>query len=193
MKRSGGILVVNRPEMLRRASPRTVPRPRSPAVPLAEADVFLRYRGLDGRPWPDLEELPFEIEDGLADIADWPKVSAYLQGLTSRDECDPVVLVPPLVDIDRVQALGWRLAGVDVGYYESEYSHYSVILSEVIFGVIDELRRFAVFLNENLLLSSLADARQLIAERGRLAALGADVEREPPVMEPISVFVRQAT
>jgi hypothetical protein len=193
MMRACGILVVNRPEMWRQASRRAVQRPRSPAVPLTGPEVFVRYRGLDGRPWPDLEQAPFELEDGLADIARWPEVTAYLDGLASRDECDPVVLAHQLVNIDRIQHLGWHLAGVDIGYYESEYSHYSVILNEVIFGAYDELRRFAAVLNEHLLLSSPADARELLAERGRLAAQGADVEHEPPAMAPITVFVRRAS
>lgn len=177
--------------MWRRASQRAVQRPRSPAVPLAEPEVFVRYRGLDGRPWPDLESARFELEDGLADIAEWPAVTAYLDRLPSRDECDPVVLAPQLVNIDRIQYPGWHLAGLDIGYYESECSHYSVILNEVIFGAYDELRRFAGVLNEHLLLSSPADARELLAERSRLAAHGADVEHEPPAMGPITVLVRR--
>lgn len=193
MMRSSGILVVNRFEAMRRASQASgLPR-RMPALPVTRIDVYRGYRGLDGWPWPEVERLPFEIEDGLADIADWSKVKAYLDELVCRDECDSVFLVRRPVDADHVQASGWFFAGIDVGFYESEYSQYSVIFNEVIFGMYDELRRFADRLNEHLLLPSISDAWELIGERSRLQTQGADLEREPPSMEPITVFIRRPT
>jgi hypothetical protein len=193
MMRPSGILVVNRLELMRTASRSSVLPQRAPALSLPPADVFLRYRGLDGAPWPGPEHLPFDTEDGLAGLADWPEVKTYLDGLPCRDECDVVVLACQPTDTDRVPDSEWVSAGIDVGYFESEYSRFSVILNEVIFGAHDELRRFGDRLNEHLLLPSLNDARELLSERGRLRSGGADLEHEPPFMEPITVFIRRST
>jgi hypothetical protein len=85
---------------------------------------------------------------------------------------------------------GWSLAGFDIGYFESEWSHYSAILNEVLFGRYDELRTFAGRLNEHLLVATVELGLALIKERHRLLAMGRDLEQEPPSMEPIVVRVR---
>ena len=93
--------------------------------------------------------------------------------------------------IDEVRRLGWAPAGFDVGYFESEWSHYSTILNEVLLGSKAEFRAFAPRLNGHLLLPELSDAHALIAEHKRLLALGRDVERGPPDFEAIAVHVRE--
>jgi len=191
--RQRGILVVNRMEMMRR-----IPRGAggalvvSPSLELSVEGVFRCYRGFDGVLWPDGDELPFGVEDGLAAIEEWEAVSRYLRGLACRDECDVVLLSRGVFDDGQVRELGWSRAGIDVGYCESEYSRFSILLNEVLFGRHDALRGFASRLNSCLLFDALDDARELLAERARLVAANLDLEGEPPVMAPIEVYIRES-
>jgi hypothetical protein len=193
--RTSGILVLNRFEFMRWAASAGGPVRRALALPLplTRDEIFRRYRGLDGRVWPDLEYLPFELEDGLVDMEDLPVINQYVASLRCRDECDVIAIARSGLDFKDMQQNGWLLAGIDVGYFESEYSHFSVILHEVLLGTYEELRSFAGRLNGHLLLPSLADGRELMAVRARLAAQGKDVEHEPPAVEPIVVYIRQVT
>jgi hypothetical protein len=187
MTRTTGLLVVNRIEMMRKTS--RVLASRTPALPLAIDTIFHRCRGLDGNVWPELEHPSFQIEDGLADIPDWSHIRKYAHELPCHAECDIIALSMADVDFTLMQRPGWTAAGFDVGYLASEWSRYSVILNEVLFGMYDELKSFAARLNENLLLPTLEDGRELIVERARLFALGRDLEREPPAVIPITVYV----
>jgi hypothetical protein len=165
---------------------------QKPAADISFQEVFRRYRGLDGEVWPQKEHAEFPIEDGLAAIEHWSLVNQYVRKLASANECDVIMLARLGPRLDSVQQLGWSFAGFDVGYFESEWSHFSVILCEVIFGVNSELRSFCSRLNEHLLLSTLEDARALLTERSRLVRLGRDLEEEPPQMETLAVLLREA-
>lgn len=66
--------------------------------------------------------------------------------------------------------------GFDVGYYESESLHFSVVLNEVVCGTVVELVGFAKRLNANLLFSSREDAEELMRVRESLMGSGADLE-----------------
>ena len=165
---------------------------RSAAGGLVADSVFRQYRGLDGDIWPELEHSSFEIEDGLADVEKSSMVDGYVDSLSCRDECDVIVLCRAGADVRRVEQLGWIAAGFDVGYLESAWSRFSVILNEVMFGMHEELRSFAARLNSSLLFAAHSDALELIAERRRLATLGKDLELEPPLVEPIMVCVRRS-
>lgn len=192
MMRQHGILIVNRMEMMRRMPRGAGGEPAMrPSLELSVGSVFRCYRGFDGVLWPDGDELPFSIEDGLVAIEEWGAVGRYLKRLACRDECDVVLLSRGGLDDGRVRDLGWSRAGVDVGYCEAEYSRFSVILNEILFGRHDALRRFAARLNRCLLFDTLQDARELLAERARLVAANLDLEAEPPVMAPIVVYIRE--
>jgi hypothetical protein len=188
MNRRIGILVVNRLELMGRAVRAGVLAKRKPAVEIPGEEVFRRYRGFDGVPWPDLEHPEFRTENGLAAVTDWELVIQYARKLSQREDCDLVLLARLGTDDERVRQSGWTAAGFDLGYFDSEWSHFSVVLNEVLFGVHSELRSFASRLNEHLLLGTLEDAIALLAERNRLAGTGVDLE-QGDLMEPIAVFL----
>lgn len=186
-----GLLAVDRLELMHRAVQAGVLAKRKPAVEIPAEKVFREYRGFDGVPWPDLEHPEFRTEDGLADIGDLALVEQYVRRLSRRDDCDVVLLAKPGADFETVRRAGWTVAGFDLGYFHSEWSHFSVVLNEVLFGVHFELRSFASRLNEHLLLRTLGDAIALLSERNQLAGTGVDLE-QGDLMEPIAVFLRDA-
>jgi hypothetical protein len=188
MMRTCGIVVVNRLKRLRESWNIVARRPRPPALPLPVEEIFRRYRGFDGTLWPDGDDLPFVIEDGLAAPEDWGQVEAYLHALVCRADCDPILVARP-ANVALADP-GWLPAGIDVGYLEAEYSRYSVIFHEVVCGLYDEMREFAADLNEHLLLPSPDLARALLDTRTRLLASGADLERGGPEAGLMSVFIR---
>jgi hypothetical protein len=191
MRREPGILVVNRFDFMRLAARAGTLRSRKPAVELSPEEVFRRYRGFDGLVWPELEHPEFLTEEGLAELTDWSLVKQYVQKLARPDECDVIVLAALGSRFEDIQRLGWAPAGFDLGYFESEWSHFSVILNEIVFGVHAELRAFAGRLNEHLLFATLEDATATLTERTRLFGLGKDLEQATQV-EAIAVFLRQA-
>lgn len=189
MNRRIGILVVNRFELLRLFEKSASFSTRLPARETTHDRVFCCYRGFDGAAWPEIEHAGFQTEDGLADFADVTRVDAYVKRLPCRAECDVIALGRVGVALGGPGATGWRPIGFDLGYFESEWSHFSVVLNEIIYAIHPELRRFARRLNEHLLLATLEDALEVAMERSRLAAAGADIE-DGPYIEPIAIFVR---
>ncbi len=67
-----------------------------------------------------------------------------------------------------------------------------MLLHEVAFGQHDELRAWAPRLNGALLLSSRAEAEDLLRTRDRLVGRGLDLEVADPPFRPIAVFVEAA-
>lgn len=67
----------------------------------------------------------------------------------------------------------------DSGFYSFEYSSYSSIFHEVLFGKIQQLVEYKIFLNEHLLFSDKSLAEQYVKLHAELAAQGKDVENEP--------------
>lgn len=160
----------------------------APTVGGSHEAVFRQYRGFDGLAWPALDSLECRLDGGLADVGDLPLVDAYVGGLSDRAECETVIVardLPPGAVIP-----GWRLAGFDLGYFEAEYSHFSVLLNEVLYGNSDALRGMKTRLNEHLLAPSLDAVDEIVLVRSRLAAAGADLE-EMPAIEAIQVHIRQ--
>jgi hypothetical protein len=135
------------------------------------------------------EEMTWVLRIGLVETAinDLSLVVQYMSKLPNADECDLILLGPSGSTAPR-EELGWSPAGFDVGYFESEWSHFSVILNEVLFGVHDELRSFASRLNEHLLVETFEESWTLLKDRNRLARLGADLEQASR-LEPIPVFL----
>lgn len=188
MSRHGGLLVVNRFELLRQAERSGSLSNRMPATGRDHEDVFRRYRGFDGLAWPEVKHEDFSTAEGLADPDVLGPVDAYVEKLPHRHECEVILLAP--LDAAGLDVDGWRRAGFDVGYFESEWSHFSVVLNEIIYGTRLELRRFANVLNEHLLVPTLDLALEVIVERSRLAGIGADVE-EVPHVEPVAILLRE--
>lgn len=179
MNTTRGLLVLNRMALMRRAESAGVLSSRIPAVKLAPVEVFKRYRGFDGQPWPDLESRNFDVRDGVADLAALPAVGEYLRRISNADECEIVLLewLPP--DAMPLACPGWSSAGFDLGYYDSEWSYFSIVLNEILFGVYDELRRFGNGLNPNLLIPNADDVQGILESRQRLVDAGKDLEEVP--------------
>ena len=186
MTRTEGLVVVDRLAFLRMA--RRSGRLAGPRNGESPDSVFRRYRGFDGGVWPVQEHPQFATTEGLADEADRAAVEAYLRTLPNAVDCDLLLLV-------RASAAGfegaprpeWSFAGLDVGFFESEWSHFSVVLNEVIFGNIPELVSFTDKLGPYLLFESLDDALALASAHMRIANAGGDVEQGD--FEPMAVWL----
>ncbi len=181
-----GLLVVNRMELMRIAERAGRIMDREPALAISAEEVFRRYRGLDGVAWSTEGHPPLR-DDGLAEPSQLAAIEDYARKLPSPHENDIILLVQPGTSGESTQRLGWRLIGFDVGYYESAWSHFSVVLNEVIWGTIDELRSFADKLNEYLLLNNVGDAEALVRRHVALASEGSDVEQGE--VEPLAIYV----
>ena len=188
MSRRTGIVVIDRLKLLRDHENSHGAPMRAPSIEGSHEEICRRYRGFDGFLWPELEHRDFATEDGLADLKDLDEVDAYLMKLPSRSDCDIVVLSRD--DAARLRDPQWNHIGFDIGYFDSEWSRFSVIMNEVIYGTVPELRQFANELNKQLLFDNLECAHLLMKEREKVAALGADVEKAECI-EPIAIFVRR--
>src|SRR5262249_28040258 len=154
---------------------------------ISAEEVFRRYRGFDSEPWPMEGHTSLHGEDGLGDPSELRSIEEYAGKLPSTHESDIILLVRRGPSDEDTLRLGWECIGFDVGFFESEWSHYSVILSEVIWGTIGELRSFAGKLNEHLLLNDIGDAQALVRRHDVLASQGEDVEVGE--MEPFAIYV----
>jgi hypothetical protein len=178
---TNGILVVDRLGFFRRLARRDRVDAGCVALGLTGEETFTRYRGFDGDAWPSLGTNSFVRDDGLASPSDWPSVRQYMIG---KNECEAIALT----DVDgEIPVRGWVRLGIDIGYFHSQWSHYSVILNEVLFGMQAELRNFAGQLNANLLFETKDQCRSALTERNDLASRGADIESED--VGPITIFV----
>jgi hypothetical protein len=152
---------------------------RRPAIAMSDIDVFRLYRGIDGNAWP-ISPPTFALEGGLAAPELYPLVKAYLEDIAGK-EAD-------LVALRGAPSPKFRLLGFDVGAYESEFSHFSVILNEVLYGTLEELRDKASLLNEHLLCASDSSAFEVLRMHEILLERGADVEEMSAPMEVIAVY-----
>ena len=187
MTRTHGILIVDRGWLTRLVTRSNRQPPPEPALPFAPLEVCRRYQGFEGQPWPRSER-HFEVVDGLVDAADLSVVEEYLSA-EPAGEWSMLYIARPGADVAAIEQSGWRWHGHDVGFFHSEWSHFSVIVHEVLFGVQPELRVFASRTNPYLLIDDLEEARRVVTEHDRLGAQGRDVETIAPV-EPILVFSR---
>jgi hypothetical protein len=104
--------------------------------------------------------------------------------LRETKECEAIALT----DCDGDTPVnGWVRLGIDLGYFHSQWSHYSVILNEVLFGAQPELRSYAGRLNAHLLFSNLEECRSAMSERKVVGSRGADIENDD--VWPITIFV----
>jgi hypothetical protein len=155
---------------------------RLPALGKTHEEALGTYRGFDALAWPHEDHPGFRVHDGVARLSDLAQVRAYLASLPDYAECDLIAIgtestkPPP----------NWRFLGLDVGYFQSEWDRFSVLLNEVVYGAHEDLRRHAASLNRYLLLDSEAPARALLRERAEIARQGGDVEEGE--MNTIAVF-----
>lgn len=177
---TSGILVVDRLAFFRRVARRDRVAAGCVSLGLTGEETFRRYRGFDGDAWPSLGTSTFVNVDGLARPSDWPSVSEYVR---ETKECEAIALTDFEGD---TPVNGWVRLGIDLGYFHSQWSHYSVILNEVLFGAQPELQSYAAQLNAHLLFSTLEQCRSALNERKVVGSRGADIESED--VEPITIF-----
>jgi hypothetical protein len=149
---------------------------RVPALNLEPSEVLLRYRGLDGQPWPREFAEP-SVEHGLAPIACLEAVLEQLGNLRLAGTYDLLycVCVSDGGVRDPVPA-GFMQLGLDYGFYRGEDETYSVLFHEVLLGREPDMRKLSALLNENLLLPDAAAVQAVSTARDRLVASGADLE-----------------
>ena len=168
-----GLLVVKRVWADREA---LVPRGRTPAVGRSHEEIGRRYRGIEGLQWPQSEHSTKpELGNGLAD----PNTIQLVQRYRNEHcplECDLIYIAPPTARTPVPQ--GMFFLGFDFGYYESEWSQYSVIFNEVIYGLYAPLRAFATALNSSLLAPTISVTQQIEECRNAHLREGADLEND---------------
>lgn len=174
MPRNTGLIVVNRLEFMRQAVAAGLTR--NPAAGADIQEAFRRYRGFDGVLWPKSPPSLLDLNSGLADFHKLSAVLAYVRELPQHEECDVLLLSPVRDRVIPPPDNCWTPVGIDVGFYESQHTHFSMILNEVLFGAQETLRRFAGLLNTNLLFPSIDSATAGVEEHERLARDGARVE-----------------
>ncbi len=147
---------------------------RRASVNMSPDQVFAAYRGIDGQPWPSPPFSGWE-DRGVVPLTELENVNAIVEAAGLGHSIDVVALVPGS-DAGAMTESGWELLGYDIGYLESTYSHYSVLLHEVIYGIHSSLREHSRALNANLLLSSHDEGVALLDTRAMVAAAGGDIE-----------------
>lgn len=185
------LLVLNRIEMMRRFARLGSLERREPAIGLTHSQVFHAYSGFDGDFWPESGEHEIRLTDGLAGCDQLSVVVEYFRNIRVKDEVDLVMLeFGPTPNGTRPDG-AWTFVGYDLGFIESEWSHFSIILNEIIYGHLRELREFAEGLNEHLLIATESQAELILDRRGLLSSAGADVENGEN-MQAIAVYVRSS-
>lgn len=136
------------------------------------AEWMRRYRGFDGIAWPGETVREIALADGLAPLAELPTLLGYYGKIADRS----IDLIYCAFD-EMISLPGFTFVGFDVGYYESEYSHFSVVLNEIVAGSLQELRTLASSLNESMLVPTEVECAAILDLRARLLSAGADLER----------------
>jgi hypothetical protein len=156
---------------------------RPSAIGVDAENAMNAYRGFDGIAWPGETIRDFQLQNGLASVLELEKVLSAYTNL--RDGLVDVVYFP---SYDSAPPPGFFFAGYDVGYFESEYSCYSVILNEIIFGTVPELTVFGAALNESLLAPAGEVCEHLMRRRLAALASGVDLERGPAEIVSLPIY-----
>jgi hypothetical protein len=176
--RAEGLVIVTRVSLaaLHREDPIPDYELRVPVLGLSHDEVARRYRGFDATPWRgywggrDWEsQYGFLPETGVGGLGQYEQIKEVL-GRDFGPESDLVYFGG--VEAPADLPAGFAFVGYDFGYYGSVWGHYSVLYNEVIYGLIPAMRAFGGSLNENLLLSSIAEAERLDTVRSGLLENG---------------------
>lgn len=128
------------------------------------------YAGFDGAVWPEEESANVVIDDGLASIDQLREVRRYaarVQGAAIR------YLV---VGSDSGELSESSFLGIDLGWYESQWSHFSVNFHEIAFGRYEALASFRTSLNSAGLFADSSRIAGYIEKRNALKQKRADLE-----------------
>lgn len=164
-----------------------------PAIPLSHEDIRNRYRGLDGWPWPDCPNVKLPpLIDGLATLKESSVVEKYYKEVSKSYLCDFLYLDVSKNTSSRPYLPDqFVLLGYDNGYYVSEWNYFSSLLHEVIYGVHEQMTRYAKLVNDNLLLPNIELGKQLHATRTELLRdPDACLERDGEILSPIAIYGR---
>jgi hypothetical protein len=183
-----GLLVVDRFDFLRANAP-FVPK-RHPVGNLTHERVAAEYAGFDGSVWPELDEAEVPLENGLAELVELRNVLSYVRTLPYAAHLDVLAVAREPGPTKEALDPGWTCVGVDIGYYESQWSYFSVLLNEVLYGVNPALTALVDDLNEHLLCNSQEQAAAILTVRNALLKGGADLELVGPAMRPMGIYVR---
>lgn len=146
-------------------------------------DVLNRYRGFDGIAWPGQLINDIALTNGLASLHDLDLLREYVVKI-GRPDVDLVYCA----NVEPVDLVDFEFAGFDVGYYCSEYLHYSAILNEVLYGSSPEMISHARFLNTHLLFETEARARDFLVTRAAVLRTRADLERGDEAFGLLGMF-----
>ena len=132
------------------------------------------YSGFDGTPLADVELSEITLVDGLADLTQLLSVRRYLLTRPATARCLYISMGGPAsVQTD----VKFTQLGIDLGWYESEFSSFSAILHEMIFGRIRALVSFAEDFNEHSLFANDSRLESYLRVRRKMRSEGADLER----------------
>lgn len=158
-------------------------------VGLRHDEVFRRYRGIDGEPWPLGEPSDLSFLNDTVSLPDWDAAKRYARAAGSADiiafgpDSGPVLHLP-----EGESGASLRRLGFDLGVFQDRYAQFSVVLNEVVFGGVASVAAFARELNEHLLLPSLAAAAQLDVVRRAALADQEDLEQMDSPFGPIAIY-----
>ena len=151
----------------------------------AALEALTKYRGIEADVWPDyLADTGYGDEEGLADIGeltDLTRVAGKLRPKRPDAELVHVQVKTRFEDSSRGVPSGFERLGIDYGYFNSKYSVFSAVLSDVELGQFSELTAFRSQLNEVLLFDDMATVRLFHSVRSRLADEGKNLERNEPL------------
>lgn len=175
-----GAIITDR-ELFFRQAKDSVTRPSSVGLTLEE--VALRYRGFDGRIWPDwlgLDPTP----EGVISLGELSSITASSAWKEFGRNSQVVFIAPPE---HGGPGEAWDFVGFDLGLFESSYSRFSIIVHEILFGAEETLRKFSKHLNENLLLREPTIVAEILKARQERVLAGADLE-ELDAIHTYSIF-----
>jgi hypothetical protein len=147
--------------------------PRAPAVPMGPEEVLRRFQGIEGVPWPgDPAGCGVLLVGGLAVGNQRPQLGDYLRALGPHPAVDVLWCEmggPTNPSFKPAPPPGASFLGFDLAGTPLAESAWSAVLSDVIFGEYEELRRQSRYLNDSLLFPEARFAVGLFEARRRLS------------------------
>ena len=163
-------------------------RSRPCHVGLRHDEVFRRYRGVDGEPWPLGEPAELSFLKDTVSLLDWHTPKRYALAAGS---VDVIAFGPdsgPVLHLRHGPGPSLRRLGFDFGVFQDRYAQFSVVLNEVVFGSVPSLAALARELNEHMLLPTFEAAARLDLVRRAAIAEQADLEQMDSPFGPIAIY-----
>jgi len=137
-------------------------------------DALLAYRGFDGLSlWLTEDEvmdreMEFLLHGAIASLSELEEVKRVFR-TARRDEQDLLYCI--VFDVARPvrkEDIDLPFFGFDFGFIQSPWSHFSVVLNEVVSGILEPMRRFSKYLNSHILFDTPELLKDLREQRYRL-------------------------